>query len=135
MTDTTRIERQAPTITEIADKGSCSPTSVARRDAIQQSLAEQPRRSLSSSSACAFANDCIGPEAAGIRRRGEKPGDILCLENTRFYEECREKNDPGFQAELAKLGDIWVNTPSSAHCAHVRPRGSATNCRPMRAAP
>ena len=34
-----------------------------------------------------------------------KPGDILCLENTRFHEG-EEKNDPDFVAALAKLGDI-----------------------------
>jgi phosphoglycerate kinase len=48
-----------------------------------------------------------------------KDGDILCLENTRFHKE-EEKNDPAFVAEMAKLGDIWVNDAfSAAHRAHA----------------
>src|SRR5207244_13196071 len=55
----------------------------------------------------AFADDCIGePAAKAIAAMTD--GDILCLENTRFHKE-EEKNDPAFVAELAKLGDIWVN--------------------------
>ncbi len=52
-----------------------------------------------------------------------KDGDILCLENTRFHKE-EEKNDPAFVAELAKLGDIWVNDAfSAAHRAHATTEG------------
>ena len=52
-----------------------------------------------------------------------KDGDILCLENTRFRKE-EEKNDPAFVAELAKLGDIWVNDAfSAAHRAHASTEG------------
>ena len=52
-----------------------------------------------------------------------KDGDILCLENTRFHKE-EEKNDPAFVAELAKLGDIWVNDAfSAAHRAHASTEG------------
>src|SRR3981081_2124129 len=50
-------------------------------------------------------------------------GEILCLENTRFHKE-EEKNDPAFVAELAKLGDIWVNDAfSAAHRAHASTEG------------
>jgi phosphoglycerate kinase len=50
-------------------------------------------------------------------------GDILCLENTRFHKE-EENNDPAFAAELAKLGDIWVNDAfSAAHRAHASTEG------------
>ena len=46
-----------------------------------------------------------------------------CLENTRFHKE-EEKNDPAFVAELAKLGDIWVNDAfSAAHRAHASTEG------------
>jgi phosphoglycerate kinase len=52
-----------------------------------------------------------------------KDGDILCLENTRFHKE-EENNDPTFVAELAKLGDIWVNDAfSAAHRAHASTEG------------
>src|SRR6202011_5701950 len=45
--------------------------------------------------------------------------DILCLEKSRFHKE-EEQNDPAFTAELAKLGDIWVNDAfSAAHRAHA----------------
>ena len=52
-----------------------------------------------------------------------KPGDILCLENTRFHKG-EEKNDAAFVAELAKLGDLWVNDAfSAAHRAHASTEG------------
>ena len=52
-----------------------------------------------------------------------KDREILCLENTRFHQE-EEKNDPAFVAELAKLGDIWVNDAfSAAHRAHASTEG------------
>ena len=52
-----------------------------------------------------------------------KPGDILCLENTRFHEG-EEKNDAQFVAALAKLGDIYVNDAFSvAHRAHASTEG------------
>ena len=51
------------------------------------------------------------------------PGDVLCLENTRFHKG-EEKNDPVFVAELAKLGDLWVNDAFSvAHRAHASTEG------------
>ncbi len=52
-----------------------------------------------------------------------KPGDILCLENTRFHPE-EEKNDSAFVARLAKLANIWVNDAfSAAHRAHASTEG------------
>ncbi len=52
-----------------------------------------------------------------------KNGDILCLENTRFHPG-EEKNEPGFIAALAALGDIWVNDAFSvAHRAHASTEG------------
>src|SRR6185295_19047464 len=52
-----------------------------------------------------------------------RPGDILCLENTRFHAG-EEKNDPAFVDALARLGDIWVNDAfSAAHRAHASTEG------------
>ena len=69
-----------------------------------------------------FAEDCIG-DAAQKAVTAMKDGDILCLENTRFHKE-EESNDPSFVAELAKLGDLWVNDAfSAAHRAHASTEG------------
>src|SRR3979411_2149916 len=127
ITDSTRIERVAPTITEIAGKGgkvillahfgrpkgrdareSLKPVATALSHVIKKPVA--------------FAADCVGePAAAAIAAMQD--GDILCLENTRFHKE-EEKNDPAFVAELAKLGDIWVNDAfSAAHRAHATTEG------------
>jgi phosphoglycerate kinase len=70
----------------------------------------------------AFAEDCVG-EVAEKAIAAMKDGDILCLENTRFHKG-EEKNDPAFAAELARLGDIWVNDAfSAAHRAHASTEG------------
>ncbi|HZY99426.1 MAG TPA: phosphoglycerate kinase, partial [Candidatus Baltobacteraceae bacterium] len=66
----------------------------------------------------AFAPDCVGPEAE--RAASElKDGDVLLLENVRFHPE-EERNDPAFAAQLAKLGDVYVNDAfGTAHRAHA----------------
>jgi phosphoglycerate kinase len=65
-----------------------------------------------------FANDCIGEQAyltAGMLREGE----VLLLENLRFYKE-EEKGDTAFAQKLAKLGDVYVNDAfGTAHRAHA----------------
>jgi phosphoglycerate kinase len=71
-----------------------------------------------------FVETCIGPdakaEAAALR-----PGDVLLLENTRFYKE-EEKNDPAFSKELAALAEVYVNDAfGSAHRAHASTEGVA----------
>jgi phosphoglycerate kinase len=66
----------------------------------------------------AFAEDCVGPIAEKAVAT-LKPGEILCLENTRFHRG-EEKNDPAFAAQLAQLGDIYVDDAFSvAHRAHA----------------
>ncbi|MDJ1501499.1 phosphoglycerate kinase [Xanthocytophaga agilis] len=65
-----------------------------------------------------FANDCIGEEATQ-KAAALKPGDILLLENLRFYKE-EEKGDVTFAEKLSKLGDVWVNDAfGTAHRAHA----------------
>ena len=70
----------------------------------------------------AFANDCVGEEAAKVVG-GMKDGDLALLENLRFYAE-EEGNDPGFAAKLASLCDLYVNDAfGTAHRAHASTEG------------
>ncbi|MFO7825083.1 MAG: phosphoglycerate kinase [Cyclobacterium sp.] len=65
-----------------------------------------------------FAKDCIGNEASQLAT-SLNPGDVLLLENLRFYKE-EEKGDKDFAGKLAKLGDIYVNDAfGTAHRAHA----------------
>ncbi|WP_447766856.1 phosphoglycerate kinase [Sphingobacterium faecium] len=65
-----------------------------------------------------FANDCIGEEAVDKAKHLE-PGQVLLLENLRFYKE-EEKGDVAFAEKLAKLGDVYVNDAfGTAHRAHA----------------
>lgn len=65
-----------------------------------------------------FASDCIGEEAKS-KARDLKPGEVLLLENLRFYKQ-EEKGDPAFAEKLAQLGDIYVNDAfGTAHRAHA----------------
>ena len=117
----------APAITEIADKGG----KVILLSHFGRPKGRDPKQSLKPVAAevsriikrpVKFADDCIG-EIAEQAVAAMKPGDILCLENTRFHAG-EEKNDPEFVAALAKLGDIWVNDAfSAAHRAHASTEG------------
>ena len=72
----------------------------------------------------AFADDCIGPAAARAVE-GLEDGGVALLENTRFHPG-EEENDPAFTAELAKLGDLYVNDAFSvAHRANASTEGLA----------
>lgn len=65
-----------------------------------------------------FATDCIG-EVAEKAAAGLQPGEVLLLENLRFYKE-EEKGDKGFAEKLSKLGDVYVNDAfGTAHRAHA----------------
>jgi phosphoglycerate kinase len=65
-----------------------------------------------------FANDCIGAEAMQ-KAASLKPGEILLLENLRFYKE-EEKGDKDFAEKLSRLGDVYVNDAfGTAHRAHA----------------
>ena len=69
-----------------------------------------------------FAKDCIGDEAANIVRDAAA-GDVILLENLRFYAE-EEANDPAFAQKLASLGDVYVNDAfGTAHRAHASTEG------------
>jgi phosphoglycerate kinase len=127
--DRTRLERTAPTIMEIADKGGRvillshfgRPKGRTAADSLRPvaaALADVVHRPV------AFAEDCVGP-AAEAAAAAMRDGDILCLENTRFHRG-EEKNDPAFIDALASLGDLWVNDAFSvSHRAHASTEGIA----------
>jgi phosphoglycerate kinase len=71
----------------------------------------------------AFVEDCVGP-AVETAVTALKPGDVLLLENLRYYDE-EEGNDPVFAAKLAALADIYVNDAfGAAHRAHASTAGA-----------
>jgi phosphoglycerate kinase len=124
VTDATRIERQAPTWRELAQKGA---------RVILLSHFDRPKGKVVPSMSLAplvkpleqalgkpvtFVPATIGDEAqkavAALR-----DGEVLLLENTRFHAE-EEKNDEAFARQIAALGDIFVNDAfSAAHRAHA----------------
>ena len=130
VTDATRIERQAPTIRELAEKGA---------RVILLSHFDRPKGKVVPSMslkpvvaplakavgrAVAFAEDCVGPKAQAAVA-ALKDGDVLLLENTRFHAG-EESNDPDFTKQVAALGDIFVNDAfSAAHRAHATTTGLA----------
>jgi phosphoglycerate kinase len=129
VTDATRIERVKPTIIEIADKGG----KVILLSHFGRPKGRDPKASLRPVTAAlaevigrpvAFVDECVGPKAEQAIA-AMRPGDILCLENTRFHPE-EEKNEAGFVARLAALGDLYVNDAfSAAHRAHASTEGIA----------
>ena len=65
-----------------------------------------------------FADDCIGDDAKQ-KAKDLKPGEVLLLENLRFYKE-EEKGDEAFAKKLSELGDVYVNDAfGTAHRAHA----------------
>ncbi len=130
VSDATRIERVLPTIAEIADKGGKvilmahlgrpkgGPDEANSLRPVAAAVAEHVGRPVD------FAADCVG-EPAAKAIAAMKGGDVLLLENTRFHKG-EEKNDPDFVAQLAALGDIYVNDAfSAAHRAHASTEGLA----------
>jgi phosphoglycerate kinase len=130
VTDATRIERVAPTIRELSDRGakvallahferpkgkrvpemSLAPVAPAVADAVGRPVG--------------FVDDCIGEAAeTAVAKLGN--GGIVLLENTRFHPG-EETNAPDFAAALARVGDIYVNDAfSAAHRAHASTEGLA----------
>ncbi|MBX9456401.1 MAG: phosphoglycerate kinase [Rhizobium sp.] len=130
VTDTTRIERVAPTIRELSDKGAKvillahfgrpkgGPDPEFSLKIVAPSVEAVLDRRVY------FADDCIG-EAAASAIAGLDDGCILLLENTRFHKG-EEKNDPDFVKALAANGDLYINDAfSAAHRAHASTEGLA----------
>ncbi|KQZ29512.1 phosphoglycerate kinase [Mesorhizobium sp. Root552] len=130
VTDATRIERIAPTIEELSKKGAKvillahfgrpkdGPSPEFSLEPIAKATAKVLGRPVG------FAADCIGEKAAASVG-AMKDGDVLLLENTRFYK-AEENNDPDFTRKLAANGDLYVNDAfSAAHRAHCSTEGLA----------
>jgi phosphoglycerate kinase len=123
VTDNTRIEAAKPTIDKIINEGGSvilmshlgRPKGVEEKYSLKHILAETEKvlgRSVK------FTNDCIGNEAVELASN-LKAGEVLLLENLRFYAE-EEKGDVAFAQKLANLGDIYVNDAfGTAHRAHA----------------
>jgi phosphoglycerate kinase len=129
VTDTTRIDRSAATLTELASRGAKVIVIThfgrpkGREEKYSQKLLLEPL-SKAVGKPVAWADDCIGPDAEKVIA-GLGEGDIALLENVRFYPE-EEKNDPVFAEKLAGMGDIYVNDAfSTAHRAHASTEGLA----------
>ena len=123
VTDATRIEAAKPTIDKILkDRGSVilmshlgRPKGVEAKYSLQH-IVSKTEEILGQK--VHFASDCIG-EIAENAAKNLQPGEILLLENLRFYAE-EEKGDVEFSKKLAALGDIYVNDAfGTAHRAHA----------------
>jgi phosphoglycerate kinase len=130
VTDATRIERVAPTIRELSDRGARVALLAHFERPKGKRVPEMSLAPIAPAVAKAvdrpvgFVDDCIGPEAeAAVADLGD--GGIVLLENTRFHKG-EEENDPAFAAALARVGDVYVNDAfSAAHRAHASTEGLA----------
>jgi phosphoglycerate kinase len=123
VTDDTRLTRLVPTIRTLQQKG----LKIVILSHFGRPKGRSPEDSLRPVAArlsellgeqVFFAEDCIGEAAKNAVDRLEK-GQVLVLENLR-YHAGEEKNDPEFAAQLAVLGDVYVNDAFSAsHRAHA----------------
>ncbi|MYI70076.1 MAG: phosphoglycerate kinase [Boseongicola sp. SB0673_bin_14] len=130
VTDTTRIDRIAPTVHDILAKGG--------KPVLLAHFARPKGRRVPEMSLCqirevvarvlglpvTFAEDCVS-DLAESAVAGLGGGEVLMLENTRFHAG-EEANNPQFAAALAALGDVFVNDAfSAAHRAHASTEGLA----------
>src|SRR5260221_3092108 len=128
--DSTRIHETLPTLEFLVNQGAKVILRPHRGRPKGQGSPSPPPRPVAAKLAdmlgrpVAFVDDCIGEKAektAGLLQ----PGDILLLENVRYYNE-EEANDPVFAEKLAKLADIYVNDAfGAAHRAHASTEGVA----------
>jgi len=125
ITDDTRMRAALPTIKKIIEKGG-SPILMSHlgrpKNGPEEKFSLKPLvahlSELLGGATVRIAPDCIGEE---VRKMADeiKPGEVLILENLRFYKE-ETAGDEGFAAKLAENGDCWVNDAfGTAHRAHA----------------
>jgi len=130
ITDDNRMRATIPTITKILKDGGSAilmshlgrpkdgPTEKYSLKHLVNHLADLLSTSMSHSVTVVFADDCIGASATEASA-ALQPGQVLLLENLRFYKE-EEKGDTAFAEKLSKLGDVYVNDAfGTAHRAHA----------------
>lgn len=124
VTDNTRIQAVKPTVDKILNDGGSvifmthlgRPKGKVSDDFSLKNIVSEIESVLGKN--VTFCEDCIGDEAAAAAQN-LKPGEILLLENLRFYNE-EETGDAAFAEKLAKLGDAYVNDAfGTAHRAHA----------------
>jgi len=127
ITDDTRIRASIPTIEYLKEKGAivtvCSHLGRPKGKEDKYSLAPcAERMGELLGQTVTLAPDCIGEEVEKIVSEA-KEGDVIMLENTRFYKE-EEKNEPGFVEKLSQPFDMYVNDAfGTAHRAHASTEG------------
>jgi phosphoglycerate kinase len=135
ITDDTRIRAALPTIQALTSKGAKvilsshfgrpknGPEDKYRLTPVGNRLSEVLGKPVTK------CNDCIGDEV-NATVNAMQPGDVVLLENVRFYKE-EEKNDPGFAQKLASIADLYVNDAfGTAHRAHASTEGVTKFLKP-----
>ena len=130
VTDATRIAKIVPTVEDLIARGA-KVVLLAHFDRPKGKVVPEMslihvKASLESALGrrVVFGSDCIGPAAVAAIAQAAQ-GDVVLLENTRFHPG-EEKNDPDLAAQMAALGDVFVNDAfSAAHRAHASTTGLA----------
>jgi phosphoglycerate kinase len=130
ITDDTRITAAIPTIKKIIEDGGKvilmshlgrpkdGPADKYSLKHLVQHIHNLLSEAVGTSVPVLFANDCIGEQAI-LTANMMRPGEVLLLENLRFYKE-EEKGDKEFAKKLSALGDVYVNDAfGTAHRAHA----------------
>jgi len=130
ITDATRIVETLPTLKLLIEKGGKLILTAhlgrpkGKREATMSLAPVAKKLSELLGKPVAFVDDCIGEKVENAAA-GMKNGDVILLENVRYYNE-EEKNDPAFAEKLAKIAEVYVNDAfGAAHRAHASTEGVA----------